>query len=47
MSESIHTLITSAAIAERIEAMAGEIAPRIGPTPLIVALLKGSAVFCA
>ncbi|MBF0124369.1 MAG: hypoxanthine phosphoribosyltransferase [Magnetococcales bacterium] len=47
VTERIQPLITATDIAQRLQTLAGEIAPHIGATPLIVAILKGSLVFCA
>jgi hypoxanthine phosphoribosyltransferase len=43
----VELYLSAAEIAARIEALASEIAARLGPEPMIVAVLKGSLMFTA
>lgn len=43
----VELYLSSAEIAARVDALAAEIAERLGPEPMIVAVLKGSLMFTA
>ena len=47
MTLAVETLISEEEIRARVVAMAGEIAPRLAPCTVVVALLKGAFVFSA
>jgi hypoxanthine phosphoribosyltransferase len=46
-AETIDVYLSAAEIAARVDTLAGEIARRLGPEPMVVAVLKGSFIFAA